>query len=269
MRGPGRLVLLGHPVAHSLSPVFQNAALRSAGLPVVYDALDVPPEELDETLRALARSGSAGNVTVPHKQRAAAVCDRLTALASRVGAVNTFWCDPDGALVGDNTDVDGFDAAVRHLLGAAPDGLTVALVGSGGAAAAVLAAVETWNGARARLWGRTAGRAAALAKRYAPIAAVSERIEDALRGADLVVNATPVGLQGGDTPFPPALLPSGAAVLDLAYRRGGETPLVAAARMRGLRASDGMVMLVEQGALAFERWFGVQPDREAMWASLR
>jgi shikimate dehydrogenase len=146
MRGPERLVLLGHPVAHSLSPRMQDAALKSAGIPLRYEAIDVDPSHFDETIDRLRSENAAGNVTVPHKERMRAACDVLSPLANKVGAVNTFWIADDGSLVGDNTDVGGFDATVRDLLGRRPSELTVGLLGAGGSAAAVLAAVESWYG---------------------------------------------------------------------------------------------------------------------------
>ena len=268
-RLPGRLVLLGHPVAHSLSPAFQNAALRRAGLPLVYDALDVEPPALADVLRGLARQRAAGNVTVPHKEQVARLCDTLTPLAERVGAVNTFWTDDAGGIAGDNTDVGGFDAAVRALLGRAPANIRVALIGAGGSAAAVLAAVERWPGCYASVWGRTGARARALAGRFQVVAHATEFLAEAIRDADLVVNATPIGLADDGIPVPPGLLRRKAAVMDLVYRSDRETtPWVRLARARGLRASDGLAMLIEQGALAFERWFGVAPDREAMRAAV-
>jgi len=264
---PSRLVLLGHPVAHSLSPTFQNAALRSLGSPLVYEALDVPPGAFADVFRALGSRGAAGNVTVPHKTSAAELCDRLTPLAERVGAVNTFWVEA-GAVVGDNTDVHGFDAAVRELLGRGPANMRVALIGAGGAAAAVLAAADRWPGCVVSVWNRTGARARALAERFTGVAHAEEFLAGAIRQADLVVNATSVGLDGHGIPVNPALLRRRAAVMDLVYRPG-ETPWVRLARARGMRASDGLPMLVEQGALAFERWFGIAPDRSAMWEAVR
>jgi len=263
---PGRLVLLGHPVAHSLSPTFQNAALRRLGSPLVYEALDVSPPAFAAVFRGLAAERAAGNVTVPHKASAAALCDRLTPVAVRTGAVNTFWVD-GGQVVGDNTDVAGFDAAVRALLGDAPANLRVALIGAGGGAAAVLAAVEAWPRCVVGVWNRTQDRASALADRFPAIAHPKEFLADAIRDADLVVNATTIGLRGDDIPVNPALLRRRAAVVDLVYRPG-ETAWVRLARARGLRACDGLPMLLEQGALAFERWFGVAPDRDVMWAAV-
>jgi shikimate dehydrogenase len=182
--------------------------------------------------------------------------------------VNTFWVDEGGAIVGDNTDVHGFDSAVRELLGEAPANLRVALLGAGGAAAAALAAADRWPGCVVAVWNRTAARAQALAARFAGLAHAQESLVDVIRGADLVVNATSVGLDGQGIPVDPALLPRRAAVVDLVYRPG-ETAWVRLARSRGMLACDGLPMLVEQGALAFERWLGVPPDRTAMWEAVR
>ncbi|PYP80202.1 MAG: shikimate dehydrogenase [Gemmatimonadetes bacterium] len=263
---PGRLVLLGHPVSHSLSPRFQNAALRAAGIPLVYEALDVAPEALAATLADLARQDASGNVTIPHKEAVAELCTRRSALADRCGAVNTFWHE-DGALVGDNTDVGGVDAIAHALLGDARTTARVALLGAGGSAAAVLAAAERWGAARVRLYNRNMERARALASRFDASVDVAPSVEAALDGATLVVNATPVGLRDDAHPVAVDLLPTGAAVFDLVYR-SGETAWVRAARNAGHRAADGEGMLVEQGALSFERWFGIEPDRNAMWSAL-
>jgi shikimate dehydrogenase len=261
-------VLVGHPVKHSLSPTFQNAALERAGIALRYEALDVHPDALDQTFAALGAASAAGNVTIPHKERVAALCDTLTPLARRVGAVNTFWTDADGTVVGDNTDVGGVDQAVSALLGQRPRDMRVALIGAGGSAAAVVAAAEAWPRCRVALWSRTQERATALAARFPAVASAHDFLADAIRGADLVVNATPVGLADDAIPVPPALLRRRAALLDLVYRRDGPTPWVRLARALGRRASDGLPVLIGQGALAFECWFGVAPDRDAMWAAV-
>ncbi len=260
---PGRLVLLGHPVAHSLSPLFQNAALRSAGLPLHYEAIDVAPAKLTTMAALLREANGAGNVTVPHKEAFASLCAKLSPVARRVGAANTFWVE-DGALVGDNTDVGGFDAAVRAHFGAPPDGVEIAVIGAGGAAAAVLAAVERWEGGRARVVSRNRARATALVARFSRIAREVPELRAAVAGVALVVNATPLGRDTEELPVEPAWLDAGTDALDLTYQRT-ETPWVHACRARGLRAADGLTMLVEQGALSFERWFGITPDRAAMW----
>lgn len=266
---PERLALLGHPVGHSLSPAMQNAALRAAGIPLTYEALDVPRRALDDVLMSLRRTRAAGNVTLPHKEEVRAACDRLTAEASAVGAVNTFWTAIDGALVGDNTDAGGFRAAAQRLLGVPAAGLTVAVLGAGGGAAAVLHAMEGWRTREVRLYSRTMGRAESLVSRFQGLTVrVMSSAASAVSGAEIVVNASPVGLNDESLPVDVGSLATGAAVLDLVYRRG-ETALVRTARARGHPAQDGLVMLVEQGALAFERWFSVAPDREAMWAAVQ
>jgi shikimate dehydrogenase len=269
MSGPKRLVLLGHPVAHSLSPVIQGAALRAAGIDAQYTALDVRGDELSQTLRALADEGAAGNVTIPHKEAAAAVCDTLTPLARRLGAVNTWWTN-DGLLHGDNTDVGGFDDAVVTLLGSIPRGARVALLGAGGAARAVAAAVSAWPDSSLAIWARTAARAQSLIA-LGPMkrTTVEEFMAHALHGADLVVNATPIGMRDDQVPVNPAVLKVGAACLDLVYRRDGETPFAQLALAQGRPAESGLAMLIGQGARAFERWYGVAPDRDVMWRAAR
>ncbi|HEY9478989.1 MAG TPA: hypothetical protein VIP79_02830, partial [Gemmatimonadaceae bacterium] len=192
---PGRLVLLGHPVRHSLSSLFQNAALRSLGIPVVYEALDTSPSELPERLRSLAAMRAAGNVTIPHKEAAAGLCQRLTPIAERVGAVNTFWVADDRTLVGDNTDVDGFDHLAKTAMGGSPTARHVAVLGAGGAAAAVLAALERWPACEVSLYNRSLPRLERLAARFAVVTRSELLAEAAVQGCDLVVNATPVGLE--------------------------------------------------------------------------
>jgi shikimate dehydrogenase len=264
---PTKLVLLGHPVSHSLSPRMHAAALRSANLSVSYEAQDVLPQDLASVLDRLRLERAAGNVTVPHKEQAMRRCGRVTSTARRVGAINTFWVEDD-MLVGDNTDVAGFSRAVVAQRGAPSGGASIAVIGAGGAAAAVLAAVAGWPGCRARVWNRTAARAIALVGRFPDTAVVASSLADAIDGAMLVVNATTIGMSDDAVPVEPAILPPGAEVFDLVYR-AGETEWVRAARALGHRATDGLAMLVEQGALAFERWFDQPADRAAMATAAR
>jgi shikimate dehydrogenase len=263
---PERLVLLGHPVSHSLSPAFQNAALAAAGIPLRYEAVDVTPTALPLTLVHLVEERAGGNVTIPHKIAVARACKRLTPEATRVGAVNTF-ATRDGMLVGHNTDVAGVDRAARDLLGTTPRGLTIGLFGAGGAAAAVLAAVESWSDCAVLVANRDASRAATLCERFGTVARPSDVDEIAAR-SDLVVNATALGMARDEYgPVDPARLRPEAAVLDLVYGPN-ETALVRGARARGLQASDGLSMLVAQGAAAFAWWFGRDPDIEVMWRAV-
>lgn len=264
-RWPHHLVLLGHPVAQSLSPRMHAAALRAAGIGARYEALDVPPAALGDALARLGAAGAAGNVTIPHKRAVWERCDVRTATAAAVGAVNTFWHAHDGALVGDNTDVDGIAAAARALVGARSPG-RVTLIGAGGSAAAAAFALGSRGGASVAVWNRSVPAAQALAQRFACVRVTSD-LSDALAGAQLVIHATPVGMRDDAVPFDVAALPPDAAVLDLVYRIG-ETALVRAARARGHAAADGTGVLVEQGAAAFRRWFGLDPDRAAMWRAV-
>jgi shikimate dehydrogenase len=227
-----------------------------------YEALDVTPGELGRVLEGLTLARAAGNVTIPHKRSVAARCARLTPVAERVGAVNTFWVE-DGALMGDNTDVGGFDALAREAMGVPPAGARIALLGAGGGARAVLAAAERWRECTVALYNRSEALAAELAGHFSIITDVHQMMEPALRGAVMVVNATPVGMEGDRHPAPLEALESNSVVIDLVYR-AGETAWVREARARGHRAVDGLGMLVEQGALAFERWFGVPAPRSAM-----
>jgi shikimate dehydrogenase len=252
-------------VAHSLSPAIQNAALRSAGIPLTYEVNDVLPQDLGSVLARVVADRAAGNVTVPHKEQAHRACRSVTPIARRVGAVNTFWVD-DGTLAGDNTDVAGFHNAVVALRGTEPSRARVALVGAGGAGAAVLAAVADWPASEVRVWNRTPARAIALVARFPEVGMAVASMADTVDGADLVVNATTIGLSDDAVPMDPRMLPPGADVIDLVYRPG-ETTWVREARAHGHRACDGLSMLIEQGALAFERWFGQPADRSAMRAA--
>ena len=260
---PGRLVLLGHPVSHSLSPVFQNAALRAARIDVRYEALDVPPESLTETLEDARANCWAGNVTVPYKELVFAQCTELTPVARRAGAVNAFRATRSG-IVGHNTDVEGVRRAVRDLLGREPVDYEIGVIGAGGAAAAVLAAIEGWSGCKAIVANRSSTRSHSLVGRFRSVARVGDVGEISGR-ADLVINATSLGLRPDDPlPIDPRTLAHDTAVLDLVYSPGG-TSLVRAARQAGRRSADGLRMLVEQGAAAFDWWFGVHPDIDLMW----
>ena len=263
---PGRLVLLGHPVSHSLSPTFQNAALDAAGIAVRYEALDTPPGLLHVTLDDAKAEAWMGNVTVPHKETVFARCSEVSAIGKRVGAVNAFRASSDG-IVGHNTDVQGFREAIEQLIGRRPEDLTFGVVGAGGSAAAVLAAIEMWPGCRALVTNRSSERLHELVGRFSSVARPSDVAEIA-GNAKVVVNATALGLRADDElPIDVDALANDTVVLDLVYSAHG-TRLVRDAEGRGLRAADGLSMLVGQGAAAFEWWFGVAPNRDVMWRSL-
>lgn len=263
---PGRLVLLGDPVEQSLSPRFQNAALGAAGIDLTYEAVTVKAGDLAAFAKELREQRAAGNVTVPHKRSFLKCCSTLTPVAGRVGAVNTFWTE-NGKLHGDNTDVAGFDRAARALLNDSVSRATVAVIGAGGGASAVLGAIESWPRARARVYSRRESESEKLTAGYSAFASAESSVESAVRGATLVVNATPVGMKNEDADWLLQALQPGTMIMDLVYRRGG-TALVNEAKAAGFTAVDGIAMLLEQGALAFERWFGFPPDRDAMRAAL-
>jgi shikimate dehydrogenase len=266
---PRALVILGHPIAQSRSPLFQNAALADAGIAVQYERRDTPPEALDDTLAACAAGGIGGNATVPLKERLFERCARVSPVAARAGAVNTFWFER-GELIGHNTDVDGARATIDALC---PEGLLgpVVLLGGGGSAAAVLVALMQREAPALTVIARTPERAEALLTRVGVPAVVladgDPRGTAALRDAALVINATPLGMRDDALPAPVEALGPGTAVYDLVYREQG-TAWTRAASARGLTAEDGVRMLVEQGASAFRCWFGMEPRREVMWRAL-
>ena len=205
-------------------------------------------------------------MTLPHKARAARNLDVRSGAVQATGACNTFWWDAARGLCGDNTDVDGFRAVARHLLGGELTDARVLVLGAGGAARAVCFACLSDGAGRVDLLNRTRSRAEDLKRDMgsAPQLRVLPGVSGAAATYDLVVNATSLGLDAGDpSPLDPGVVRSD-ALIDLVYRRGGETPLVRAGREAGWRAEDGRRMLVEQAAAAFERWFGRTAPRDAM-----
>jgi shikimate dehydrogenase len=264
------LVLLGDPVGHSLSPVFQNAAIQAQGLDAVYVALRCDGAGFPALLRGVALAGGGGNVTVPHKAAAAAALDRRTEAVTRTGACNTFWSE-DGAVCGDNTDVAGAAAALRDLVGDLA-GASVLLVGAGGAAAAAAVALVDGGASRVVVLNRSSRKRAELAARVREQGTRCESAAAAqgLAGErfDLAVNATPLGLQPDDPlPLPVTGGPHFGAALDLVYAPGG-TAWVRALRARGVPAADGLGMLLHQGSAAFRCWWGVDAPLEVMRTAL-
>lgn len=257
--------LLGDPVEHSLSPTIQNRAFRRAGVDGVYVALRCDADDLPGLLGALARAGGGGNVTLPHKQRAATLVDEPTEAVRRTGACNTFWA-AEGRVHGDNTDVEGFQRALRTFLDRGAEGFRVLLLGAGGAARAALVGLMDDGVDEIVILNRTVERARAVARRIGGsrvrVAEGPARVE--AEDFDLVVNATRLGLSEED-PLPLELEAVGrvGAVMDLVYG-DEETAFVRRARALGIPATDGRTMLVRQGAVAFERWWDRTPDLDAM-----
>jgi len=259
--GAARLAgIMGWPVAHSRSPALHGFWLAEHNIDGAYVPLAVPPDRLCQALRALPALGFRGcNLTIPHKETALAVMDRVEPFARRIGAMNTVVVAADGSLEGSNTDVFGFRENLREQ---APDWGPAVVLGAGGSARAVVAALNAAGIEEIRLLNRTGARAEALA---ADLAQPGTRITvepwearaATLREAGILVNTTSLGMEKS----PPlaldlSLLPVSAVVVDIVYVPL-ETGLLAAARRRGNRTVDGLGMLLHQGRPGFGAWFGV------------
>ncbi|MBM3660610.1 MAG: shikimate dehydrogenase [Actinobacteria bacterium] len=267
-RGSTRVVgVIGDPVSHSRSPAIHNAAFAALGLDFVYVALPVAAGRGRDAVAAVRTLGLAGlNVTMPHKADVAATCDELSPAAAALGSVNTV-VNHDGHVVGDSTDGPGLVAALREL-GVDPAGRRVLVLGAGGAARAIVDALGRVGGGVTVAARRVeAGeRAAALAPGAATVG--FDDLDRAVVAADVVVNATPIGMQGEPPPFDPAILTDAQLVYDTVYHPS-PTPLLAAAAARGIPCADGIGMLVHQAALAFVQWTGQAAPIEVMAAAAR
>jgi shikimate dehydrogenase len=266
MSHPDRFLLagvMGWPVMHSRSPRIHNYWLAQHGLAGTYLPLAIKANELHEALRALAPLGFAGcNLTIPHKEGAIAIVDRVDPLARRIGAINCVVVAPDGTLDGRNDDGFGY---IESILEAEPAWRAAAgpivVIGAGGGARAVLVSLADRGAREIRLLNRTPERAQALAREFgAPIRALAwDDRQAALAGAAMLVNTTSQGMAGHEA-LDLALdrLPASALVSDIIYIPR-ETPLLAAARRRGNRTVNGLGMLLNQARPAFHAWFGVMP----------
>jgi shikimate dehydrogenase len=257
-----RLGVLGWPVAHSRSPAMHNAAFAALGMEGWrYQRLPVPPALLAETTRALGRSRFVGaNVTIPHKRMALELAQAASEAARAIGAANTLMFAPDGSIAAENTDAPGLLAA----LGDSPEGMRALVLGAGGGARAAAWALREAGASEVLIWNRTAERAEELAR------SLDVRAVTTPEPADLLVNCTAVGL---------SLSPRGSGlselgltfarvgdyrwVADLVYGSGA-SELLAAARAHGARTTDGLQVLVAQGALSFELWTGRAAPVEVM-----
>lgn len=256
MGGMLRLAVLGHPIAHSLSPAMHAWALSALGLRGTYEALDTPPEALPERLQEVRRGYRGVNLTVPLKKRALPLLDWVSPEARAIGAVNTVL-SAEGHLLGFNTDAPGFLMALEA--GGFPLRGPALVLGAGGAGRAVAYALKG-AGLRVWVWNRTPERAQALAEEMGLEAVPLE----AARAAYLLVNATSVGLgDPGATPLPPELFPDEGVAVDLVYRPLW-TRFLKEAKARGLGVQTGLPMLAWQGALAFRIWTGLLPDPVGM-----
>jgi shikimate dehydrogenase len=273
--------IIGFPIGHSLSPRMQNAAFQSIGLDYCYIPLEVGSRRLRSAITALRSLKFRGfNVTIPHKRRIMAALDEVTPEALLIGAVNTVEIR-HGRLIGHNTDGRGFLLALFEDVGTSVRGKRLMILGAGGAARAVAFQSALGGAASVLVANRSAGRAGELVRDLArPPARCSASalrwseasLKSGAREADIIVNATSVGMKPGDhSPLPPDTVTPQHLVCDLIYRPA-ETALLQQARRAGAKTVNGIGMLVHQGALSFEIWTGkpapISVMREALQSAL-
>ena len=271
-----KLGIFGYPIGHSLSPVFQQAALDHHEIDARYEAWETHPRELGEAVACLRGCEYLGaNVTVPHKVEVMAHLDEVDDMARLIGAVNTIVKRGD-RLTGHNTDAGGFVEALRQAGGFDPRGRRALLLGAGGAARAAAFALVREGASELVIANRTLERAASLAVelggRNRGVTAISlhdaAAIGETTSSADLVVNSTTVGMrhtpEQDTSPLPDCVLGSGSVVYDMVYNPA-RTPLLAQAELAGATAVGGLSMLIHQGAAAFELWTGKRAPVEVMF----
>ena len=258
-----RAAVIGSPVTHSLSPLLHNAAFNSLGMDWEYLALEITESELDEVL-AQMRSGNLGglSVTMPLKTRVASLVDECTSTAEKLSAVNCVVANEKG-LIGHNTDGDGFLNGLIHEAQFDPKGKKVAVIGAGGAARAVIEALARSGAASIMVVNRTPAKAESAADLAGEVGAVGT-LED-ISGADLVVNATSIGMKDSqvDIPCSVDLLHSSQLVVDLIYHPL-ETRWISLAKQKGIDSYNGVSMLLFQAAEAFTLWTGEEAPTSIM-----
>jgi len=269
-----RVVLIGHPVAHSLSGAMQQAAFDKLGIDATYELWDRPPIDLADAITEIRSDDFLGaNVTIPHKERVVPMVDRITEEGQATGAVNTITRE-GRRLVGHNTDVAGFRFALDALVGKAKMPRNAVVLGAGGGARAVVFGLITEGFQRIIVFNRHLHRAEGMVKHFARTAAHMELrampwhesiIEAELAKTKLLVNATSIGLTSDESPVPAEVLLPELLVLDLIYAR---TKLQRDAAAAGAETADGELMLLHQGAAAFTLWTGQPAPLELMQQKL-
>lgn len=266
-----RVGLIGFPVQHSLSPVFQQAAFDALGLDIRYELWPTPPAEMASRVDGLRAADILGaNVTVPHKERAFDLVDQVSDLARRAGAVNTI-VKAGEQLHGENTDVAGFLAPLQSRRLRLAE-MRVVVLGAGGAARAVVVALQAAGCPAIVVANRTTRRAQELIDAFdgsVVACGLDDDLTRHLRQSNMLVNATSIGWEGDHLPLEEAaldVLPRAALVYDLTYR---ETALLRLARRMGHETLDGLEMLVAQGAESFRRWTGQEPPIDLMLDAAR
>lgn len=256
----------GFPIKHSRSPLIHNYWLQRYGLSGSYKAIENSPEDFPHFAQTLAEQGlRGGNVTIPHKEAAFALCEKRDAAAEAIGAVNTLWIDAENKLNGGNTDAYGFAANLDAQLPDWAQGKTALVLGAGGASRAVIYALLNRGFDKIIVVNRTVERAQALVDHFgSKIEAASwNQAQGFVSSADVIVNTTSLGMSGhGEVEaFPLDFTKAKAAAVatDIVYIPL-ETPFLAQARQAGLRCVDGLGMLLHQAVPGFEHWFGVRPE---------
>ncbi|WP_324779512.1 shikimate dehydrogenase [Thiobacillus sedimenti] len=261
-----RYAVFGHPIAHSKSPLIHAAFARQTGQDMTYEAILAPLDGFAASVAAFAAAGGRGaNVTVPFKEQAYQLADRLTPRAQRAGAVNTLKFEAGGTL-GDNTDGAGLVADLTRNLKRTLAGKRILLLGAGGAARGAIEPLLDQNPAALVVANRTVSRAEELAALFGR-GVVASGFDGLDTPFDLVVNATAASLAGELPPLSPALFTADTLAYDMMY--GRDTPFLDFARRHGAATADGLGMLVEQAAEAFLLWRGMRPDTAPVIASLR
>lgn len=277
LQPPARLAIFGDPVAHSASPPMQNAALKARGIDAQYVRIRITPDELPDALRHLAPGGFLGaSLTIPHKQTSLPLMDEISREATLVGAINTVKV-VEGKLHGYNTDGPGLSAAIHEEFGIPLKDLRVLILGGAGGAGRAITVQCALDGCpsititnRNRAKGDTLAAEIhkTLGKEIHSIPLESGEIRNALASADLIINATPLGMKTGDpSPLPEGLLSSHHLVYDTVYS-GGETALLRQSTEAGARCANGFSMLLHQGVLQNALWFGEPAPLDAMRAAL-
>ena len=269
----GRYAVIGHPIAHSKSPLIHKLFAEQTGQDISYEAIEAPLDGFVATIEGLRKAGYKGcNVTVPFKFEAFKLATQITPHADMAQAVNTLRLNfDDNVISGDNTDGTGLVRDISSNLGITLNNKRVLLIGAGGAASGVALPLAS-AGAQLTIVNRTSDKAQSLAsslnlnRRSGSISACGF---DKLAGQqfDIVINATSAGLSDSEIPLPEDIFAPGAQAYDMMY--GRETPFMRFARAQGTRVADGLGMLVEQAAEAFFLWRGVRPDTAPVMEKLR
>ena len=262
-RMPDRYGVIGHPIAHSKSPIIHRLFAEQTAQDIEYVAWDIPAAELPERVRALIADDVRGlNVTVPHKSAIVDLMDACTERARLAGAVNTVIAENDGSLTGDNTDGIGLIRDLQQNLDLKLQDRRILVLGAGGASRGIVPALLETGPKKLRIANRSIDRARELAGRFGELGQVSACRFDELGGQqfDVVINATSAGLTGDRPPFPGSIVHGQVVCYDLSYAMV-DTPFIAWARSQGAEQThQGWGMLVEQAAESFYLWRGVRPE---------